>query len=62
MSRTWHKKRAQNRKGSKQFDKSCRNHGSCPWCQANRSHKNKRRVPLQYDEVFLEEHGGEEKE
>lgn len=23
---------------SKSFDKSCRNHGSCPYCQGNRKH------------------------
>lgn len=26
-------------KGSQIFDASCRNHGSCPWCMANRLHK-----------------------
>ena len=25
--------------GSKAIDKSCRNHGSCPWCMKNRKHK-----------------------
>lgn len=25
--------------GSKDFDKTCRNHGSCPWCLENRMHK-----------------------
>ena len=25
--------------GSKTIDKSCRNHGSCPWCQMNRKYK-----------------------
>ncbi len=29
--------------GSKQFDKSCRNHGGCPACESKRTHKNKRR-------------------
>lgn len=24
---------------AKRVDKSCRNHGSCPWCQGNRTHK-----------------------
>jgi len=24
---------------SSNFDKSCRNHGSCPWCQGNRTHQ-----------------------
>lgn len=26
-------------RGSKAFDSSCRNHGSCPWCRDNRMHK-----------------------
>lgn len=25
--------------GSKVFDYSCRNHGSCPYCERNRKHK-----------------------
>lgn len=25
--------------GSKSFDYTCRNHGSCPWCAENRKHK-----------------------
>ena len=25
--------------GSKAIDPSCRNHGSCPWCEENRKHK-----------------------
>ena len=25
---------------SKLIDKSCRNHGTCPWCQRNRNHQN----------------------
>lgn len=24
---------------NKQIDPSCRNHGGCPWCEANRKHK-----------------------
>ena len=24
---------------SKAIDKTCRNHGSCPWCRQNRLHK-----------------------
>lgn len=23
---------------SKRFDKTCRNHGSCPYCEGNRTH------------------------
>lgn len=29
--------------GSKAFDHSCRNHGSCKWCEGNRTYKNKKR-------------------
>lgn len=25
--------------GSKAFDHTCRNHGSCDWCKENRQHK-----------------------
>ena len=28
--------------GAKSFDPSCRNHGGCPWCEENRTHKLKR--------------------
>ena len=27
---------------SRRFDYSCRSHGTCPWCQGNRMHKNKK--------------------
>ncbi len=33
-------KRRQYRK-SKAFDKTCRNHGSCSYCEGNRGYKNK---------------------
>jgi len=33
MSRTYKKAYT----GSKRFDSSCRNHGSCPYCKANRT-------------------------
>lgn len=26
-------------RGSKAIDKTCRNHGGCPWCYENRTHK-----------------------
>lgn len=25
--------------GSKSFDRTCRNHGGCPWCEENRKKK-----------------------
>lgn len=28
--------------GSKAIDKTCRNHGGCPWCQKNRKYKLKK--------------------
>ncbi len=28
--------------GAKSIDPTCRNHGSCPWCQENRLHKDKK--------------------
>jgi hypothetical protein len=35
-------KRKQYRK-SKRFDSTCRNHGSCKYCENNRLHNNKKR-------------------
>lgn len=34
---------------AKSFDTSCRNHGSCPYCQASIKHKNKKREPISED-------------
>lgn len=28
--------------GAKAIDRTCRSHGSCPWCRDGRLHKNKR--------------------
>lgn len=30
-------------KGSKSFDRTCRNHGSCPYCEGNRKYTNEKR-------------------
>ena len=30
--------------GSKAIDKTCRNHGGCPWCEENRMYKNIKRI------------------
>ena len=35
-------------RGSKAIDKSCRNHGGCPWCERNRKFKFRDKKP--YDE------------
>lgn len=29
--------------GGKAIDRSCRNHGGCPWCEENRKHKYKKK-------------------
>lgn len=42
-------------RGSKRFDRSCRNHGSCPYCQEGRTHFDKKarsRTEGQIDEWF----------
>lgn len=31
-------------RGAKAVDKSCRNHGSCPYCLKDRMHNNQRRA------------------
>ena len=32
-------------RGAKAIDATCRNHGTCKWCEENRTHGNKRREP-----------------
>jgi hypothetical protein len=42
-------------RGSKRFDHSCRNHGSCSYCESNRTHATKKaaaKVSDQEDEYF----------
>ena len=29
-------------RGAKEIDATCRNHGSCKWCEWDRTHKNRR--------------------
>lgn len=36
-------------RGSKAIDATCRNHGTCRWCEENRTHGNKRREPPKED-------------
>lgn len=36
-------------RGAKAVDKSCRNHGSCPWCSRNRKHKIEAKLPVEDD-------------
>ena len=44
-------------RGSKSFDRSCRNHGHCSYCQSNRQHSDNKRawsINEQLDEFFDE--------
>lgn len=36
---------------SKSFDPSCRNHGSCYWCQSNRTHQDQKSRKQANDEM-----------
>lgn len=37
--------------GSKDFDWSCRNHGSCGWCEDNRKFSNRKRRRIADEKV-----------
>ena len=34
-------------RGSKAIDGTCRNHGGCEWCKANRQHKFRDKKPME---------------
>lgn len=39
---------------SKAFDRSCRNHGACPYCLDSRMHKHKKRkIPIDYSDIDI---------
>ena len=37
--------------GAKSIDRTCCNHGSCAYCQANRQYKNKKRLASMVDKM-----------
>ena len=37
--------------GTKSIDRTCCNHGSCVYCQANRQYKNKKRLASMVDKM-----------
>ena len=41
--------------GSKAIDKTCRNHGGCPWCKENRLHKFRDKQTVHDPEGFCQE-------
>lgn len=40
----FHKEHRAPYRGSKAFDHTCRNHGSCVWCEKNRKYANEKRI------------------
>lgn len=47
------KERRKPYRGSKAFDYTCRNHGSCQWCVENRKHKFRdKRPPMREERVY----------
>lgn len=39
---------------SRALDRSCRSHGSCPWCRVGRQYKTRRRCPSIAEQVQAE--------
>jgi hypothetical protein len=37
--------------GAKAFDPSCRNHGSCSWCEDNRKYSDKKRKRASEEQI-----------
>lgn len=35
----------------RRFDRSCRSHGGCPYCERSRLHKHRRREPVRDDDL-----------
>lgn len=46
-------------RGSKLISKSCRNHGTCPWCQRNRN-RQKRIMKIRINELLKDYDNGKE--
>lgn len=38
------REKRQQYRGSRRFDKSCRNHGGCGYCYGNRTHSTRKRM------------------
>ena len=45
------KERRKPYRGSKAIDRTCRNHGSCQWCEENRKFRMRDRHPPENDEI-----------
>jgi len=44
---------------SRRFDPTCRNHGSCSWCEGNRQHRHRKIMKIAED-VYSEWEDGED--
>ena len=59
------KERRKQYRGTKAYDKTCRNHGSCDYCRNNRLHNCKKRLAkmmeAQEGQHFVEKLGEEER-
>lgn len=54
----YRKEKRKEYRGSKAFDRTCRNHGSCGWCESNRTFSEKKKrfsIDEQLDEYFDED-------
>ena len=38
-------------RGAKSVDTTCRNHGSCPWCEGNRTHQQRKAEAIAREKV-----------
>jgi len=47
------KEKRKNYRKSKAIDRSCRNHGSCSWCQRNRQYQTRKALEKAQYEYYL---------
>lgn len=50
-----HKEKRQMYRGTKAYDCTCRNHGSCEWCRQNRQHKFRDKHPIERGEIDIKD-------
>ena len=46
-----HKEHRKPYRGSKTFDRTCRNHGSCDWCRDNRLYNSRKKLESSNDKL-----------
>lgn len=50
-----HKEKRKPYRGTKAYDCTCRNHGSCDWCRQNRQHKFRDKHPIVKGEIDMQD-------